>query len=97
MHGGQSDLHIIIHGRGQKLSLLRLIPYKQSAEETRSSQQGRQAFLAVKQTFFGGQIETPNAAKTTSGILLVISDPRDGNRIFANPDNFVNKAEKANR
>ena len=71
----------------KKLSLLRLTPYKQSPEETRGNQQERQ-------TFFGGQT---NAAKMTCEILLVQSEPRDGNRIFTNPYNFVNKAEKANR
>ena len=35
MHSGPSDLHIIIHGRGQKLSILRLTSYMQSAEETK--------------------------------------------------------------
>ena len=90
MHDGQSDLHVIIHEWGYKLSLLRLTPYKQSAEETRGNQQERH-------TFFRGQTETPNAAKTTCGILLVRSEPKDGNRIFANPDDFVNKAKKTNR
>ena len=36
MHGGPSDLHLI-HGWGQKLSILRLTPYKQSVEETKES------------------------------------------------------------
>ena len=50
-----------------------------------------------RQTFVRGQTEIPNAAKTACGILRVRSEPRDGKRIFANLDNFVNKAEKANR
>ena len=54
--------------------------------------------LAERDTdIFSGQRETPNNAKTACWILLVQSEPRDGNRIFVNPDNFVNKAEKANR
>ena len=42
------------------------------------------------------QRETPNAARMAFWILLVRSEPRYGNRIFVNPDNFVNKVEKAN-
>ena len=52
MHGGQSDLHIIIHGQGQKLSLLRFTPFKQSAEETRGNQQGRQTFEQSERDIF---------------------------------------------
>ena len=88
MHGGQSDLHIIFHGRGQKLSIPNLTPYKQSAEEN-----GR---VQREVRHLCGQTETPNAAKTTCWILLVRPEPKDGKRIFANPDNFVNKAEKTN-
>ena len=53
MHGGPSDLHIIIHGLGQKLSILRLTPYKQSAEETKERRS--EAVVEERPTFFGGQ------------------------------------------
>ena len=88
MLGGPSGLHII-HGQGQKLSILCLTPYKQSAEENLRVQR--------EDRHLSGQTETLNAAKTTCWILLVWSEPRDGNRIFVNSDNFVNKAKKTNR
>ena len=51
---------------------------------------------AGKTDILSSQTEMPNAAKTTLWILLVRSELRDGNRIFANPDNFIFKAEKTN-
>ena len=76
MHGDPSDLHIIIHERGQKLLILHLTPYKQLAEETKESQskagegereREREIFGRVQweDRHSSSQTETPNAAKIT--------------------------------
>ena len=82
---------------GVKNFLYSALLHKQLAEETRGSQQGRQTFEWSERDIFPRSDREPNAAKMTSGILLVRPKPREGIRIFGNPENFVSKAGKANR
>ena len=63
MHGGPGDLHIIIHGQSQKLSILRHTPYKQFSLRWVRRSGSRETNIISR-----------NAAKTTLWILLVQSE-----------------------
>ena len=92
-------------------TLLHISSWQRDWESVRSSSKRDRHFSVVRERHFmekrttesrgktdilSSQTEMPNAVKTTCWILLVQSEPRDGNRIFSNSNNFINKAEETN-